>query len=91
MTRWPMILAALALASAAASVPLGSPSAAYAQMRHHWQRGETLPPDVLQAGPNVNYAAQRLRRPPEGYGWFTLDGAFLLASLSNGLIVDVAD
>ena len=37
------------------------------------------------------YAAQRLRRPPEGYGWFAVDGAFLLASLSSGLILDVAE
>ena len=34
---------------------------------------------------------QRLRRPPDGYGWFTLNGAFLLASLSTGLVLEVVD
>jgi Ni/Co efflux regulator RcnB len=91
MTIWPKIWAALALATAATSAGMGPPLPAHAQARHLWRRGETLPAEVLRAGPDVNYAAQRLRRPPDGFGWFTLDGAFLLASLSSGLIVDVAD
>ena len=83
------ILAALAIATAI--VPLCAPPQAAAQARRHWQRGDILPAAVLQAGPNVNYAAQRLRRPPDGFGWFSLDGVFLLASLSSGLIMDVAE
>jgi Ni/Co efflux regulator RcnB len=83
------MLVALALATAMA--PLCAPAQAAAQARRHWQRGETLPAEVLRAGPNVDYAAQRLRRPPDGFGWFSLDGVFLLASLSSGLIMDVAE
>jgi Ni/Co efflux regulator RcnB len=56
---------------------------------HRWQRGQTLPAEVLRSGPNVDYAAQRLRQPPAGYGWFSLDGQLVLASLSSGLILEV--
>jgi Ni/Co efflux regulator RcnB len=44
---------------------------------------------VLRAGPNIDHAAAHLRRPPAGYGWFSLNGAFVLASLSTGLVVEV--
>ena len=88
MHRLTKLLTALALASAPVAVSLALPQAAVAARR--WRAGETLPGDVLRNGPNVNYAAQRLRRPPEGYGWFALDGVFVLASLSSGLILEVA-
>ena len=84
------VLSALAIAVAplAAGVTVAQPAMAQAR---HWRPGETLPAEVLHAGPNVNYAAQRLRRPPDGYGWFALDGVFALASLANGLIIEVAE
>lgn len=85
------ILAAVALAIAPMAVLAWPGEPAVAQARHHWMRGETLPAPVVQAGPNVAYAAQRLRRPPDGYGWFSVDGEFLLASLSSGLILEVVD
>jgi len=91
MKSIPSVLAALACAAAPL---LGSGLAvkpALAQARRHWQRGDRVPPSVLRAGPNVDYGAQRLRRPPEGYGWFALDGAFLLTSLSTGLVLEVVD
>jgi Ni/Co efflux regulator RcnB len=68
---------------------LSQPTAA--QTQHHWRRGDVLPAGMLHAGPNVDYAAQRLRHPPEGYGWFSLDGEYLLASLSSGLILEAVD
>ncbi|HVY33054.1 MAG TPA: RcnB family protein [Caulobacteraceae bacterium] len=85
------ILAVLVLAGAPALTMAVSATPVQAQARHHWARGEVLPDWVLRAGPNVSYAAQRLRRPPEGCGWFALDGDFLLASLSSGLILEVVD
>jgi Ni/Co efflux regulator RcnB len=90
MNRLPSILAALALLAA---FPFGlAPAApAWAQARHHWSRGETLPAEVLRAGADQNYAAQRLRRPPDGYGWFAVNGQYLLASLSSGLILEAVD
>jgi Ni/Co efflux regulator RcnB len=83
--------AVLALMFAPALGPILAPAQAVAQARRHWRSGDTLPLAVLSAGPNVDYAAQHLRRPPQGYGWFGVDGAFLLASLSNGLVVEVVE
>jgi Ni/Co efflux regulator RcnB len=80
-----MVMAALLLALAVQGEP------ALAQARHHWTRGDVLPAAVLRAGPDVDYAGQRLRRPPDGYGWFKLDGEFLLASLNSGLILEAVD
>jgi len=80
---------ALAIAPVLALVPGGE--TVHAQQRRQWKRGDTLPPEVLKGGPNVNDAAQHLRRPPSGYGWFALDGAFLLASLSSGLVLEVIE
>lgn len=85
------ILAALALTGAPILALALAPAPVQAQARHHWARGEVLPEGVLRGGPNVSYAAQRLRRPPDGCGWFALDGDFLLASLSSGLILEVVD
>jgi Ni/Co efflux regulator RcnB len=85
------ILTALALASGANLALIAAAEPAFAQAQRHWRRGDVLPAAVLRAGPDVDYAAQRLRRAPQGYGWFALDGAFLLASLSTGLVLEVVD
>lgn len=53
------------------------------------RRGDYLPPEVLQAGPKVNYAAAHLRKPPAGYGWYQLGRAYVMASVATGLIVEV--
>ena len=90
MRRLSTIAAALILTFGPAATLTAAPVAAYAQARH-WKRGDILPAAVLRAGPNVNDAAQHLRRPPSGYGWFALDGQFLLASLANGLVLEVVD
>jgi hypothetical protein len=79
-----------AIAIVLAPAPLLAAAPAAAQARHALpQRGDYLPQDLLRAGPNVDYNAARLRRPPSGYGWFQLGSAFVLASLSTGLIVEV--
>ena len=86
-----IVLAALALAAAPILALTAAVPPTHAEARHNWRRGDVLPAAVLHGGPNVDYGAQRLRRPPEGYGWFTLDGAFLLAPLSTGLVLEVGD
>jgi Ni/Co efflux regulator RcnB len=79
----------LAIAPAAAAWVVTAP-AAVAGARH-MRRGDKLPAAVLQAGPTVDYAAQHLRRPPDGYGWFAVGGDMVMASLSSGLIVEVVE
>ncbi len=52
------------------------------------RRGDVLP-QATRAGPQIDPKAAHLRRPPPGYGWFSRNGAFVLASLSTGLVVEV--
>ncbi len=92
----PVLRALLALALTSAPPIAGLWAAAitapqvHAQARRTMpQRGDYLPADVLKAGPNVDANAAHLRRPPSGYGWFSLAGVFVLASLQTGLIVEV--
>lgn len=78
---------AWALLGAAAPVLVSGPSRA--QETHAPRRGDYLPQEILQAGPKVDYAAARLRKPPAGYGWYQIGRAYVMASVSTGLIVEV--
>ncbi len=83
--------ARLALALMLSPTAMTTPAWAQPPSRLHAtpQRGDYLPADVLQAGPRSDPAAAHLRRPPQGYGWFALGKALVMASLSTGLIVEV--
>jgi len=93
----PTLRALLALSLAVSSLvagtaaPVAAQPAAQGQIKGHPlpQRGDYLPPELIKAGPTVDAKAAHLRRPPSGYGWFSLAGVFVLASVSNGLIVEV--
>jgi hypothetical protein len=93
----PLLRAAVALSLTVSSMAVGAALSmieagpAHAQPRGHAppQRGDYLPPDVVKSGPNVDHAAHHLRRPPSGYGWFSLAGVYVMASVSTGLIVEV--
>jgi Ni/Co efflux regulator RcnB len=62
---------------------------ALAQVHPLPRRGDYLPQEVLQAGPVANYQALHLRKPPNGYGWYQVGKAYVMASAANGLIVEV--
>ena len=53
------------------------------------RRGGTVPPEILLGGPIANYQAMHLRKPPTGYGWYQIGRSYVMASESNGLIVEV--
>ena len=53
------------------------------------RRGDHLPPEVQQAGPIADPASKHLRKPPAGYGWYQIGRAYVMASQSTGLIVEV--
>lgn len=91
LTLKPALKAALALALSMAPLAMTAATApAFAQARRSMpERGDYLPADMLKAGPNVDAAAAHLRRPPAGYGWFSLAGVFVMASVQTGLIVEV--
>ena len=37
----------------------------------------------------IDYRQHRLRRPPRGYEWRTIDGNFVMANTSTGVIQQV--
>jgi hypothetical protein len=82
---------ALSLMTAPVAWVLAAPGSAAAQAKGHPgpKRGDYLPPELLTAGPNVDEKAAHLRRAPSGYGWFSLGGIYVLASVMTGLIVEV--
>jgi hypothetical protein len=84
-------LSALSLSVSSLAAGTASPAVAEAQGKAHAlpKRGDYLPADLIKAGPSVDAKAAHLRRPPTGYGWFSLSGVFVLASVANGLIVEV--
>ncbi len=83
--------AALALAILTLSAPFAGAAQAQPREQAAPHRGDHLPKDMLTAGPNVDPATARLRRPPAGYGWFQMGKAYVMASLANGLIVEVVE
>jgi hypothetical protein len=90
MNIWLRAALALSLLASCAAMGAASPGIAAPQPTHALpQRGDYLPADLIKAGPNVDIKSARLRRPPAGYGWFSLAGVFVLASMTNGLIVEV--
>jgi len=72
--------AALALAPGLALAQTASPIP---------RRGEQVPQAILNGGPISNYAALHLRKPPVGFGWYQIGHAYVMASISTGLITDV--
>lgn len=57
---------------------------------HAWRRGERLPSQYRSANSYVNdYGRYGLRQPPRGFRWVRADNDYVLASLANGLIVQV--
>jgi Ni/Co efflux regulator RcnB len=90
MKIWLRAALALSLLASYAALGSASPGIAAPQPTHAVpQRGDHLPADLIKAGPNVDTQSAHLRRPPAGYGWFSLSGVFVLASVTNGLIVEV--
>ena len=44
---------------------------------------------MQQASPIGDYAAEHLRKPPVGYGWYQIGRAFVMASVATRLITEV--
>lgn len=63
--------------------PHGGPEAGYA-------RGDRLAPQYMGGGYAVHDPGARgLQQPPHGYGWFAVDGQFVLAAITTGVIASV--
>lgn len=58
---------------------------------HHgdWRRGHRLNHDDWARGERVDYRQHHLRRPRRGYEWRQVDGNYVLAAVTTGLIASV--
>jgi Ni/Co efflux regulator RcnB len=61
------------------------------QFVHHeeWKKGATMRDEDWKRGEHVDYKAQHLRAPPQGYEWRLVDGNYVLAAVATGVIASV--
>ena len=60
-------------------------------MRGHveWRAGGHIARTDWRRGVVINYREHHLRRPPRGYEWREVDGNFVLAAVTTGLIASI--
>ena len=60
-------------------------------MRAHadWRVGGHIGRDDWRRGVVINYRDHHLRRPPRGYEWREVDGNFVQAAVTTGLIASI--
>lgn len=54
-----------------------------------WRRGGYVPRDYWARGRYIDYRYYHLRRPPRGYEWRYVDGDYVLAAVTTGLIASI--
>jgi Ni/Co efflux regulator RcnB len=54
-----------------------------------WRKGGHIGRDDWGRGVHVDYRAHHLRRPPRGYEWREVDGNYVLAAVTTGLIASI--
>jgi len=89
---------ALALSALAGILSTG---VAYAQDHHddhnnhqyvkheEWKKGYHMRQEDWARGEKVDWHQYHLRRPPSGYEWRLVDGNYVLAAISTGVIASV--
>jgi Ni/Co efflux regulator RcnB len=58
-------------------------------MHPDWRKGGHIGHDDWGRGVHVDYRAHHLRTPPRGYEWREVDGNFVLAAVTTGLIASI--
>lgn len=60
-------------------------------MRGHpdWRAGGHIARNDWRRGVTIDYRSHHLRRPPRGYEWRQVDGNFVLAAVTTGLIASI--
>jgi Ni/Co efflux regulator RcnB len=83
MKSCPAAAAALALVFCAFASAVAEP--------HHpeWKEGGHIARADWGRGQRVDFHARHLRPPPPGYEWRLVDGTYVLAAISTGVIASV--
>lgn len=56
-------------------------------VRHEeWKKGEHIRQEDWNRGERVDYHQYHLRQPPHGYEWREVDGNYVLAAITTGVI-----
>ena len=58
---------------------------------HHeeWKKGAKIRDEDWRRGEHVDYKERHLRAPPRGYEWREVDGNYVLAAVTTGIIASV--
>jgi Ni/Co efflux regulator RcnB len=54
-----------------------------------WRAGGHIARNDWGRGVRIDYRSHHLRRPPRGYEWRQVDGNFVLAAVTTGLIASI--
>jgi Ni/Co efflux regulator RcnB len=59
-------------------------------VRHQeWRKGYHMNHDDWNRGQRVDYRTYHLRQPPRGYEWREVDGNYVMAAVTTGIIASV--
>ena len=59
-------------------------------VRHNeWRKGSHISLSDWSRGEQIDWHAHHLRQPPRGYGWREVDGNYVLAAVTTGVIASV--
>lgn len=59
-------------------------------VRHQeWRKGYHMRSDDWNRGQRVDYRTYHLRQPPAGYEWREVDGNYVMAAVTTGIIASV--
>lgn len=57
---------------------------------HAWHKGDSIPAEYRGKSHEVtDWKARHLRQPPSGYHWVQVNGDFVLAAITTGVIADM--
>src|SRR5580658_4542427 len=61
------------------------------QYVHHeeWKKGAKMRDEDWKRGEHIDYREHHLRAPPHGYEWRAVDGNYVLAAVTTGVIASV--
>lgn len=57
--------------------------------RRDWHRGDRVDRDEWRRGGRIDYRSHHLRRPPRGYEWREVNGAYILGAIATGIVADI--
>jgi Ni/Co efflux regulator RcnB len=84
------ILSSVLVSGAAFAQDHGDQHDNHTYVKHEeWKKGYHMNHDDWNRGDKVDYETYHLRKPPAGYEWRLIDGNYVLAAVSTGVVASV--